>query len=151
MLFGKMKPRYKKTRIMKMSKTFVINQNVEEEECIYCLCRPCISSEKNRQMWWLEDPVAPNRSNFQRRKDKYKRFWTMLFQRNVWRDPRYIERKRNALRQDPLRKNYIYHRRNLMPKYVVSKVRYWLPDLNGSYVGVIRINIIWLYCEIFSL
>lgn len=25
---------------------FVINQNVEEEECIYCLCRPCISSEK---------------------------------------------------------------------------------------------------------
>ena len=26
---------------------FVRNQNVEKEECIYCLCRPCISSEKN--------------------------------------------------------------------------------------------------------
>ena len=115
---------------------FVINQNVEEEECIYCLCRPCISSEKNRQMWWLEDPVAPNRSNSQRRKDIYKRFWTMLFHRNVWIDPRYIERKRNALRQDPQRKNYIFHRRDLMPKCVVSKVRFWLPNLNEQpYMG----------------
>lgn len=115
---------------------FVINQNDEEEECIHCLCRPCITSETNRQMWWLEDPEAPNRSNSQRRKDKYKRFWTMLFHRNVWKDPRYIQRKRNALQQDPRRKNYIYHRRDLMPKCVVTVVRHWLPNPNDQpYMG----------------
>ena len=52
------------------------------------------------------------------RKSDYACFWTNLFHRNVWQDPRYLVRKRAALRQDPRRRNYVYHRRDLMPKCV---------------------------------
>lgn len=44
-------------------------------------------------MWWIEKPEMPHRRNTHRRKDKYKRFWTMLIHRNVWADPIYKERK----------------------------------------------------------
>jgi hypothetical protein len=52
------------------------------------------------------------------RKEKYKRFWTNLFHRGVWKDPRYSEQKHEALCRDFRRKKYIYHRRDLMPKCV---------------------------------
>lgn len=57
----------------------VINQNQEAEECQHCLCRPCITLETNRQLWWSVECEQLNRSNSHRRRDKYKRFWTMLF------------------------------------------------------------------------
>lgn len=62
---------------------YAINQNQEAEECQHCLCRPCIPLETNRQLWWLVKCKQPNRSNSQRRKDKYKRFWTMLLHRKI--------------------------------------------------------------------
>lgn len=115
---------------------FIIYQNQEAEVCQYCLSRPCITSETNRQMWWIEEPETPNRSNTHRRKDKYKRFWTMLFHRNVWADPRYKERKRRFLQHDPRRRNHAYHRRDIMPKCVVDLVRHWLPNLKDQpYMG----------------
>ena len=76
------------------SEDYVIQQSENAEECEHCLSSPCITCETNRQMWWLEEPEMANRSNTQLRKDKYKIFWTMLFHRNVWKDPRYRERKR---------------------------------------------------------
>ena len=85
---------------------------------------------------YIEEPEMANRSNAQLRKDKYKRFWTMLFHRNVWKDPRYRERKRRALQHDPRRKNYVYHKRDIMPKCVIDLVRHWLPNLNNQpYMG----------------
>jgi hypothetical protein len=58
----------------------------------------------------------------------YKRFWTNLFHRNVWQDPSYLVRKSAALRQDTRRRNYVYHRRDLMPKCVLVLVRSWFPN-----------------------
>jgi hypothetical protein len=75
----------------------VIPQSEEDQECEHCLCKPCITAETNRQ----DDPKPPNKSNSRSRKDLYKRFWTMLFHRNVWRDPRYVQKKQRALQQDP--------------------------------------------------
>lgn len=75
-------------------------------------------------------------SNTHRRKDKYKRFWTMLFHRNVWADPRYKERKRRVLQDDPHRRNHVYHRRDIMPKCVFYLVIHWLPNLKDQpYIG----------------
>ncbi|CAC5418266.1 unnamed protein product [Mytilus coruscus] len=31
---------------------FRIEQDQECEECPFCFCKPCITSENNRQMWW---------------------------------------------------------------------------------------------------
>jgi hypothetical protein len=33
---------------------FSIEQNDDFDECQYCLCKPCITHEDNRQMWWEE-------------------------------------------------------------------------------------------------
>ena len=76
------------------SEDYVIQQSENAEECEHCLSSPCITCETNRQMWWLEEPEMANRSNTQLRKDKYKIFWTMLFHRNVWKDPRYRETRK---------------------------------------------------------
>lgn len=95
---------------------------------------PCITSETDRQVWWIEKPDRP--SNTHRRKYKYKRFWTMLSHRNVWADPRYKERKRRVLQHDPHRRNHVYHRRDIMPKYVVDLVIHWLRNLKDQpYMG----------------
>ena len=31
---------------------FQIQQDAGRDECPYCLCRPCITDESNRQLWW---------------------------------------------------------------------------------------------------
>ena len=38
---------------------FVILQNIDREECPFCLCRPCVTHENNRQLWWEKDPFTP--------------------------------------------------------------------------------------------
>ncbi len=43
----------------------------------------------------------PNHTNTGLRKEKYKRFWTMMHHRNVWEDERYKSKKREALKRDP--------------------------------------------------
>jgi hypothetical protein len=54
----------------------------------------------------------------------------------LWQDPRYVARKRAALHQDPRRRNYVYHRRDLMPKCVLVLVRSWFPNPpNVPYMG----------------
>jgi hypothetical protein len=74
--------------------------------------------------------------NSQLRKEKYKRFWTNLFHRGVWKDPRYLEQKHVVLRRDFRRKKYIYHRRDLMSKCVIELVRHWYPNLQDKeYMG----------------
>ena len=32
--------------------SFVINQDMNQTECKYCFCRPCITDNSNRQLWW---------------------------------------------------------------------------------------------------
>jgi hypothetical protein len=63
----------------------------------------------------------------------HKRYWTNLFHRNVWQDQGYLVRKRAALRQDTRRRNYVYHRRDLMPKCVLVLVRSWFNKYKKTY------------------
>ena len=79
-------------------------------------------------MWWETENQMPQERNSMLRKSGYKRYWTNLFHRNVWQDPGYLVRKRAALRQDTRRRNYVYHRRDLMPKCVLVLVRSWFPN-----------------------
>ncbi|CAG2188058.1 unnamed protein product [Mytilus edulis] len=110
------------------SENYHIEQDQESPECSYCLCRPCITDEQNRQMWWENENCAPHERNSFLRKDKFKRFWTNLFHRGVWNDPRYLRRKRDALKRDRPRRKYTYHRRDLIPKCVLELVRKWFPN-----------------------
>ena len=115
---------------------FRIDQDVNAEECQYCYCRPCITNEANRQLWWELHDTEPSDRNHGLRKEKYKRFWTMMFHRYAWEDQRYKIKKEAALKNDPRFKKYIWHRRDIMPKCVLQLVRQWLPNTLGTpYMG----------------
>ena len=112
---------------------YVVSQNEELAECTECLCRPYITDVSNKQMWWEDEPQPPHARNSNTRKRLYKPFWTMLYHRQVWQDPRYLERKAAALEQDRLRIHYVWsggrlHKRDIMPKCVLQLVRSWLPN-----------------------
>ena len=62
---------------------YKIPHSPDEEESRFCLCRPCITHERNRQFWWEDDNEAPCRWNSVLRKEKYTRFWTMMLHRDA--------------------------------------------------------------------
>lgn len=103
-------------------------------ECQYCFCGPCITAEDNRQMWWADRFAAPRRVNRRFRKEAYRKFWTMLLHKGVWGLPQYKAKKQAAL--EAAGKRYVYHRRDILPKCVVSLVRKWYPNPPGiDYLG----------------
>ena len=107
-----------------------------EEECPHCFCTPCVTDNRNRQMWWeaRQHQARPRNSNA--RKIMYKKFWSMLQVRGLWNTDRYKTRKGQALQRDPRRTRHVYHRRELMPNCVLKLVRGWLPNLpNTPYMG----------------
>lgn len=112
-----------------------------DPECAHCLCKPCVTSESNRQLWWETENSDPANANSALRKPIYKRFWTMMYHRGVWVDPRYLLRKDAALADDPSMHAWSGPRRNghprdLMPKCVTSMVRMWLPNPHSKpYMG----------------
>ena len=69
----------------------------------------------------------------------------MLYHRQVWQDPRYLERKAAALEQDRLRIHHVWgggrlHKRGIMPKCVLQLVRSRLPNptmwIHGPPLGI---------------
>lgn len=117
-------------------RTFHIPQDNNVEECPHCFCRPCITNERNHQMWWKSECEPPSRRNSSLRKEKYKFFWTMLFHRGVFQDPRYKSRKLEIMHQNPRLRGVVCHRRDVLPSCVLETVRRWLPNLkNVPYMG----------------
>jgi hypothetical protein len=115
---------------------YVINQDTEAEVCQQCLCQPCITSDSNKQAWWCNKSVDPHGRNSGLRKIAYRKFWTMLHHRQVWISPIYMAIKVQAMGHDPQRKQYVYHRRDIMPDCVLNKVRSWYPNpLTMPYMG----------------
>lgn len=114
----------------------VIKQDESQDECPHCLCRPCITNEQNRQEWWVNQQPA-HILNSVSRKGCYKNFWTMLYHRRVWVDPRYKARKCRALGLDPDQNRLQWiHQRDIMPNCVLDLVRDWLPNPKGiPYMG----------------
>lgn len=109
----------------------------ELDECPYCLCCPCVTSEQFRQGWW-ENQHLPHHSNHKRRKPIYKRFWVMLANRGAWSNPRYLQKKTNALSsgQDYVMVGPGMHPRDIMPECVLKTVRGWLPNMpEQPYMG----------------
>ena len=51
---------------------YVIEQDDNFDEYLYCFCRPCITNERNRQLWWETDYQIEHERNSQLR--KYKKF-----------------------------------------------------------------------------
>jgi hypothetical protein len=49
--------------------SFIIHQDPNSEECPFCMCKPCITDENNRQLWWeTESQQKHIRNQFEERK-----------------------------------------------------------------------------------
>ena len=63
MLFKK--ERFVRTQIVMImtskGHSICISQNENFDECPYCLCKPCITNEQNRQMLWSSEQELPDR------------------------------------------------------------------------------------------
>lgn len=115
---------------------FRIQQDENFDECPHCFCKPCITDVVNKQLWWEDEPHPGHARNKNLRKETYKRFWTMMYHRNVWNHPNYIQKKMSALQRDPRYRNVVYHRRDIMPNCVLKCVRGWFPNPeNVPYMG----------------
>ena len=55
----------------------------------------------------------------------------MLLNRGVWKDERYMIRKSNAMSLDPLLREYVWHKGEIMPDCVLKLVRTWYPNPEG--------------------
>lgn len=106
------------------------------EECTHCLCYPCVAHTNQA---WLGRGQCAREGNNLVRKSKYKKFWKMLSDRGVWKDPRYLERKTLALHRQTDNDEaivWIGSLRELMPSCVIEKVRSLYPNLPGvPYLG----------------
>ena len=69
-----------------------------EDECPYCLCRPCVTSETFRQGWW-EEEHPPHRNNHQKRRPIYYRFWGHVGQQRGLGWPSLLTEKGNKYGQ----------------------------------------------------
>ena len=80
---------------------YIVEQSLTAEECPYCLCKPCITDDSNKQQWWAKEVQPASVHNHKQRKDAFRRFWTMLFHRRVWLDERYLQKKKTGLGSRP--------------------------------------------------
>jgi hypothetical protein len=89
-----------------------------------------------KQMWWHDRAEAPHQRSSGLRKEQYKRFWTMLLHRGAWDDDRYLLMKTDASARDHRTQRFDWHKRDIMPKCVVTLVRHWFPNPGGfPYMG----------------
>ncbi len=107
----------------------------ENSECPHCFCDPCVTT--NRQ-FWLGPGQAPRNGNSTVRKEKYKKFWTVLCRGQAWKDVRYLAKKqRLAGRNNDDRTVWIGNsEREIMPDCVLDLVRSMYPNLPSvPYMG----------------
>ena len=98
-------------------------------ECPHCFCQPCVTAKEQK---WLGVGQAPSRHNPGLRRVMYKDFWRLIDRSQGWKDPRYLQKKKNSLRN----RDMVFTRREMMPKCVLAKVRGLYPNPPGvPYVG----------------
>lgn len=107
-------------------------------ECPYCFCTPCVTSDPYKQLWFPEQRL-PHENNRKSRRNIYKKFWGFMSNLHLWRDPRYLQRKEQALSMDPRCTTYVWiksvKKREIMPNCVLKFVRGALPSPNGIYMN----------------
>ena len=109
------------------STAFKIEMNTMEEKCLYCFCSPCVTHESNKQLWWESCSLAAKRYNRSYRKAAYRKFWTMMYHRDIWNTEEYQQKKARCLEAN-LGEQLAFHRRDIMPECVVKLVRNWYPN-----------------------
>ena len=115
-------------------------QNIREhgqingDECLHCFCSPCVTNDRQQ---WLGQGAPKHVRNSGIRKERYKKFWTLLSRKGAWLDSRYLTKKSALMgRNDTQESCSVWTKRELMPDCVLNLVRelYPNPD-NRPYMG----------------
>ena len=105
----------------------------DDSLCQSCLCSPCVTTHEQA---WLGRGARPDPKNTKSRKIRYKKFWTMLDSRGVWRKTKYLRRKKQLLQNDGLNESVVRIQREVMPDCVLDLVRYRYPNPSDQpYLG----------------
>ena len=94
-------------------------------ECQHCYCTPCVTTFPQG---WLGNGQQARPGNNLIRKDRYKKFWSMLKTRGAWLDERYLLKKERCLREDGLNPDTVFTLREVMPLCVLALVRGLYPN-----------------------
>ena len=82
-------------------------------ECPFCCCAPSVTSDNFWQNWWPSRNARPRRLNRPARNTLYKRLWSAMYNRGVWKDPQYVAKTNQSITT-----------RSLIEKLCVTPQRY---------------------------
>ena len=120
--------------VEQLEKPYYIPPDNEKDKCPFCFCRPCVTDESNRQLWWGNSNGVSHRANAASRKGCYRNFWAMMSHRGVWQIEEYTDKKKSQLRLN--KGNIVTVRREIMPECVLKAVRNWYPKTDDEvYMG----------------
>ena len=109
------------------------DEETDHDICSDCFLSPCVTT--NRQSW-LGDGKRAHEKNRNLRRIRYKKFWSMLENKNVWRKPQYLRKKAEYMRREEADETVIRMNREIMPDCVIGLVRALYPNPPGvPYVG----------------
>lgn len=105
--------------------------------CPYCYLNPCVTTFRQG---WLGNGQAARKGNNGKRKEKYKKFWSLIGSLGGWNHPLYLEKKNRALQHEASTEEFVWEGgrtlREIMPECVLKLVRGLYPNLPGQdYMG----------------
>lgn len=100
--------------------------------CTECLSSPCVTVHHQA---WLGPGQRPKAGNNLLRKVRYKKFWKMLDDRGLWRNPVYLKRKQEMYKRE-VGGEITFIKREIIPNCVLNLVRSLYPNPPGvDYMG----------------
>lgn len=113
---------------MNQPRFIIIQRDGDFAECQECFAQPCVTNNVNRQEWWRAEPAEQSPHNNGARRALYFKFWNMCYNRGLWGEERYVEKKRQMEGANI--------RREIMPDCICRLVRSWYPNPPGvPYMG----------------
>jgi len=118
--------------------TMAVCEDVTDPEaCPYCFLNPCCTTFRQG---WLGHGQAAHARNHSTRKEKYRKFWSLLGALGAWVQPLYLAKKARVLHNEVSREELVWAGgitvREIMPECVLKLVRGLYPNLPGvPYMG----------------
>ena len=105
--------------------------------CQYCFLNPCVTT---RHQAWLGNGQQPRAGNNLLRKDRYKKYWSVMDHYGGWNIDQYLRKKKRLFRSIRSRQidrdTIVETRREIMPECILKQVRGLYPNLPGQpYMG----------------
>ena len=109
----------------------------DPDACPYCFLNPCVATVRQG---WLGEGQAARMGNNSIRKEKYRKYWSVMSALGAWNHPLYVAKKMRALGHQDENNEIVWAGRQsireIMPECVLKLVQGLYPNLPGvPYMG----------------